>query len=463
MTEPTPAENPVADSPPASFRSRDLYAVGLLALIAMFLYADQNLMAPNLTQIADEFGFTAEERDVKLGGDIALVFWMLGAFITLFVGYLTDRVSRTWLFGAVVLIGEVPCFLTGYAETYSQLFWLRALTGLGIGGAVPLMYSLIGDYFSPRVRPTAVACVGLAVGIGIALGQFIAGFLGPEYGWRLPFLVVASPNFVLGVIFLLTIREPARGRAERGVGALIESGAAHTGRITWSAYKQLFRVRSNLLIFVQGAIGTVPWGVFFVYLNDFFSQEKGYSVESATLIVLTLGGAAILGGFAGGVLGNRLYNRDPRYLPLLCGVTTLLGVIPTAALIHFPSQVGVAEPAVWPPLLIGLASGFTIAMTSANVRTMLLNINTPDSRGSIFALFNLADDLGRGFGPFFISLLIVSMGRQWAFHTANLFWVLCGVILIFMVRTFPRDEVAMEARLRQQVVGEAVRVNPSSA
>ncbi|WP_428267237.1 MFS transporter [Haliangium sp.] len=428
-------------------RRQDLYAVGLLSLMALFLYADQNLMAPNLTQMAEEFGFTPEQKDVKLGGDIALVFWMLGAVVTLLVGYLTDRWSRKWLLGVVIFIGEIPCFLTGYAESYDQLYWLRALTGLGIGGAIPLLYSLIGDYFPPRVRPLAVAGIGLAMGLGIAFGQLLAGMLGPTHGWRLPFMVVAAPNFGLALLFLATIREPTRGRAERGIGAAIERGELPAARIDRAAYAHLFRIPSNLLVFVQGAVGTVPWGVFFVFLNDYFHYEKGYTVEDATLIVLTVGAAAIIGGFVGGAIGNRLYNRSPRNLPLLCGASTLLGVIPTAALIHYPSQIGVVEPALWPPLLIGLASGFTIAMTAPNVRTVLINVNTPETRGSIFALYNLADDLGRGFGPFFISLLIVAMGRQWAFHTANLFWVACGLLLLLMARTFPRDERAMEARL----------------
>ena len=33
------------------------YAVGMFCVVAALLYADQNLMAPNLTQMAAEFGF----------------------------------------------------------------------------------------------------------------------------------------------------------------------------------------------------------------------------------------------------------------------------------------------------------------------------------------------------------------------------------------------------------------------
>ena len=51
----------------------------MLSLTTTFLFADQNLMAPNLTAIADSFGFSNEERDSKLGGQIAVGFFLVGA------------------------------------------------------------------------------------------------------------------------------------------------------------------------------------------------------------------------------------------------------------------------------------------------------------------------------------------------------------------------------------------------
>jgi hypothetical protein len=64
----------------------ELYSVILLCLICFFLLADQNLMAPNLTKIARDFGMSDLERDTLLGGRIALGFWLLGGIVTLFIG-----------------------------------------------------------------------------------------------------------------------------------------------------------------------------------------------------------------------------------------------------------------------------------------------------------------------------------------------------------------------------------------
>jgi len=433
------------------FSGHEIYAVSLLAVMNLFLFADQNLMAPNLTQIAQQFGFDETQRDIFLGGNISLIFWVLGGTVSLGIGYLTDLISRKNLFVLVILIGEIPCLLTGFAETYTQLYWLRALTGIGIGGALPLTYSMVGDYFSHQNRAAAAGWLGLAQGMGIAVGQLMAGFIGPTHGWQLPFILVALPNFVLAAVFFLTIKEPNRGRTEEGLGELIDKGHVYADRINWQQYRSLFKNKTNLMVFIQGIPGTVPWGVFFIFLNDFYSQDKGFSVEAATLIVMVIGAAAIFGGFFGGLIGNRLYNQNPKYLPLLCGISTLVGIIPMAFLLNYPPQFGVENPSTVLPMIIGFITGFTISITGPNVRAMLLNVNLPETRGSTFSMYNLADDLGKGFGPVIISLLIVLFGRLWAFNIANLFWLFCGVVLILMSPVFPKDIEALNRSLSEKV------------
>ena len=48
-----------------------------IGIISFFMFADQNLMAPNLTLIAEDFGLAAV-KDQYLGGMIPLVFWLFG-------------------------------------------------------------------------------------------------------------------------------------------------------------------------------------------------------------------------------------------------------------------------------------------------------------------------------------------------------------------------------------------------
>lgn len=44
----------------------------ILTATVLFLFSDQNLLAPNLSLIAEEFHFDAEQRDDKLGTIISI-------------------------------------------------------------------------------------------------------------------------------------------------------------------------------------------------------------------------------------------------------------------------------------------------------------------------------------------------------------------------------------------------------
>ena len=75
-----------------------------------------------------------------------------------------------------------------------------------------------------------------------------------------------------------------------------------------------------------------------------------------------------------------------------------------------------------------------------NMKAILMNVNHSNHRGTAFSLYKLADDLGRGFGPFIISILILQFGRQWGFNLANAIWFFCGVFILFMIKTYPKDQ-----------------------
>ena len=58
-------------------------------LVVLILAADHTLISPNLSMIANEFEFDSLERDVRLGGRVALAFFLVGARASLWVRCLT--------------------------------------------------------------------------------------------------------------------------------------------------------------------------------------------------------------------------------------------------------------------------------------------------------------------------------------------------------------------------------------
>ena len=186
-------------------------------------------MSPNLTSMAHDFGFDDNQRDQKLGGDIALAFFVLGAPASFVVGALGDTYNRSRLFAWTVGIGEGACFATFFAQTYPQLYACRAITGFALGGALPLIYSILGDLYAAEDRHLVNAIVGIGTGAGISVGQGVAGFLGPTFGWRLPFLVISVPALICAALVWITVEDPERGAMEEAVRNNINNHTARMG------------------------------------------------------------------------------------------------------------------------------------------------------------------------------------------------------------------------------------------
>ena len=397
-----------------------------LFLLSFFLFADQNLIGPNLSSIANDFGFSTLEKDVKLGGEISLAFWLIGGSFSLVFGFLSDKHSRKRLLLYSVLLAETACLLTGFVENYNQFFWLRSLTGIGIGAIIPITYSLIGDFFPAEKRSLVSGLLSLVVGLGIVGGQLLAGIGGEQFGWKACFIIVSVPNFFVLIFYYFFGKDPKRGSSDR---SLVKP--SETKIIT------IFKIKTNLLVFIQGAAGSIPWAVFFVFLVDYLAYDIGFSVKNATIVVSVIGVSAIFGSFFGGVIGNIVFNKNPKFQPLFSGLSTLIGTIPTAIIINL--EPGTDLKMIY-AIIMGVFSGFFITVTAPNMKAVLMNVNGHKTRGKVFALYNLADDLGRGFGPVIISFLILAFGRTVAFNIANGIWVFCAVALFFMIKTYPVEQ-----------------------
>ena len=65
------------------------------------------------------------------------------------MGCLADVVKRRGLlFLVVVLVEEGACLaMNFYATTFRRLYWCRALAGVRVGGALPLVHSVLGDCY----------------------------------------------------------------------------------------------------------------------------------------------------------------------------------------------------------------------------------------------------------------------------------------------------------------------------
>jgi predicted MFS family arabinose efflux permease len=423
---------------------KNIWLVLFLTVLLIFLNADQMVMAPNIGMIESEFGVTDTEI-----GFIASTFTILGALISLIWGYLTDKYNRKYLLILSILVGEIPCLMSAFSGSYTELFVWRALTGIGVGASFPIAFSYIGDMYEGKKRGNMVAILSASVTIGSIVGMVVGGLFGETAGWRLPFILVSAPNIALGFVALFILKEPKRGAFEEGLGEKVRQGFIYTKRISFKDYLKLFKIKTNLLLFLQGILGTVPWGAIPYFLVEFFKRERGLDAGQATLVFVFFGLGSVVGVLAGGWLGQRLYARKKGYLPIFCSLTTLLGVFLTLWVFDFG---GYAAPnGVLILTLLGFVAAFFDSTTGPGVKMMLLNVNEPYDRGRIFSVFNLTDSLGTGIGKLFGGVLSGALGTLGAaLKISAFFWLGCSVFLFVLVYFFSSDVNRLDEKMKRE-------------
>jgi MFS family permease len=118
--------------------------------------------------------------------------------------------------------------LSGLARSFPVLALFRIGVGIGEASASPAAYSMLSDYYPPRLRATVLAIYSSGVYIGGGIGLFLGGFIleawnasypmGSEApfglkGWQAAFMLVGIPG-VLMAAWVRTLREPRRGISE---------------------------------------------------------------------------------------------------------------------------------------------------------------------------------------------------------------------------------------------------------
>jgi MFS family permease len=386
----------------------------LLGLAFAAVWSPSNLMAPNLTEIATDFGFDQYERDLYLGSYCALATGVLSFPIGAGIGILTDLVSRQRLFCVTVAGGALSSIATGLCTGYWQLFLARLLTGGFMSGSVPVVFSFLGDLFATEERNAASSGLTAMMGLGIIMGQVYAGMVGSTEGWPHAFFVSGAISMVLAVLCLFLVQEPVRGGKEKVLQDMLKAGTRYERKLTWKGFLHTIRHNeSNTILLWQGFFSSLPWGIIFVFLNDYLSQERQFSVPDATFLVFLFGIGCAAGGVLGGYWGQKIQAMDRSYLPLFMSATTLLGILPFLGLLnsHFTNAHGPRG------MLFSISGGLIASLPAVNVRPVLINVNPPETRGASLTAANLLINLGRGFGPSCITLMgtIWHVDRKFAF------------------------------------------------
>jgi len=335
--------------------------VALCLLCAVLEGFDIQAMGVAAPRLIPEFGLSPNQTGLVFSiSNFGLV---IGAALG---GWLADRVGRKPVFiGAVAAFG-VFTLGVALANTFTMLFVLRFLAGLGFGGAMPNMMAMATELSAPGKRAQTAAIMFCGMPIGGGFSAVVTQVLPPDMDWRALFVVGGVLPMLLVPALWLYMSEtlpPGQHQVAKRYStrhALFGEGRAKPSLLLWAAFLPTVLILYLILNWLPTLV-----------------VSKGFDRSIAPQVAITFNFVAVAGGILFARLVDGFGTRTPLVVAYVGVIATLmaLGAATNQAVILFLSGAlgffllganyalyGVAG-SYYPLAMRGTGSGASVAMS----------------------------------------------------------------------------------------------------
>jgi MFS family permease len=410
-------------------RAHLVYTVVIFVVLASLDNAAIALIPSMVPQLRETFGVGTAAIGLLTGAQV-----LTTAVTAVGWGYLADQRDRKNLLLWGTVIWAIAMGLSGFATSFSALFALQIVAGVGLGSIASVGFSVVSDFVAPRRRGLAMSFWGLSQGIGTLIGSLIASQAG-AIDYRPPFLILAAAGFLFSGLFLFAF-DPPRGYKEPELESLREAGETYDYRIDASQLKDLSNVRTNRWLVLQGLTAQIAYGsliwVPLLYqekvIAEGYSQATGQQVGGLFAAMFSIGA---LFSILAGHIGDRWQRRNLSGRAYVSSIG-ILGAIPFFLLFFWVPLRGlqvtdggstitlvgevllsvVTNP--WVAVAF-LSAVIALALTSAdspNWFALITDVNVPEHRGTVFGAGNLVNGVGRALGAGLTTITAETLGKS---------------------------------------------------
>lgn len=347
--------------------------VALLWGVALLNYMDRQMLSTMKDSM--QIDIVELQSATNFGRLMAIFLWIYGLMSPV-AGMIGDRFNRKWLIVGSLFVWSSVTYLMGVAQTFEQIYWLRALMGVSEALYIPAGLSLIADYHSGRSRSLAV---GLHM-TGLYTGQAIGGFgatVAAAFSWQTTFHWFGIIGILYAFLLVVFLRDK-----KREVEMKIQPSAVQPKESLWQNLKKLTGSVAFWIILLYFAASSLPGWATKNWLPTLFSENLDLPMsEAGPISTFTIALSSFVGVLFGGSLSDRWVQKNLKGRVYTSAIGLGL-TIPSLLLLgmghHIVSVVGA-----------GLLFGIGFGMFDANNMPILCQFVSSRRRATAYGVMNM--------------------------------------------------------------------------
>ena len=411
-------------------RRHELLVVLILAAVQFTTIVDFMIVMP----LGPQLMRTLEIGPAQFGLIVSSYTFAAGA-AGLVASAIVDRFARRTTFMALYggfLLGTLFC---GLAPTYELLVAARVATGAFGGILGGMAMAIIGDVFPEERRGRATGSLMTGFSMASVAGVPLGLFLGTNYGWHVPFIVLAIGG--LPALLLTPLALPP-------LNAHVGKQHAHPLRSVVETFSHANHLNAFALI-VALMIGSFT---VFPYLSAYLVSNVGMTEQELPLVYIAGGALTLVAAPIVGRLADR--HGKLRIFRLIAPASAVMMVVIT----HLPVMPVAAAVAVFGTLMVCNVGRMIPAMA------MVTSSVEPRRRGAFLSANSSVQHIASGMGAYLGGLIVVQSTGGRLEHFGTVGWIAAATTLASLwlagrVRIAERAPAASAEELSMAAAAEA--------
>ena len=276
--------------------------VALLWGVALLNYMDRQMLSTMKEAMQMDI---VELQSAENFGWLMAIFLYIYGFMSPVSGIIADRLNRKWLIVGSLFVWSSVTYLMGIAETFQQVYSLRALMGISEALYIPAGLSLIADYHSGKSR-------SLAVGIhmtGLYTGQAVGGFgatVAATWSWHTAFHWFGVIGIAYSIILMLFLRDKKTAVDQ-------QETLKQQKEPVWVSLKSLMSNVAFWVILIYFAAPSLPGWATKNWLPTLFAENLNLPMSQAgPMSTITIAVSSFIGVIVGGLLSDKWVQKNLR-------------------------------------------------------------------------------------------------------------------------------------------------------